>query len=185
MSFYPIDLSQYCNHKLVYSGVQEGDDDSVGLDGEYIDEKDLKIKPNDEIGGVPFRFVFGDFDNVQCDGQTIKVDQFANRLHVLGFAYWGDTFDIVRIRYCDGAEEPLKIPFIDWAHKASEDYRDRAFFGKNIFSARYMITSGKGDHLACLHHCILDLAGNSAIEEIILPDNLFLHVTAITLEKNN
>ena len=83
MSFYPIDLSQYCNHKLVYSGVQEGDDDSVGLDGEYIDEKDLKIKPNDEIGGVPFRFVFGDFDNVQCDGQTIKVDQFANRLHVL------------------------------------------------------------------------------------------------------
>ncbi len=184
MSFYPIDLTPLSNHKLIYHNVKEAEEE-IGLDGEYIEEKDLKIKPNDEIDGVPFRFTFGKFDNVQCEGQKIEINQSANKLHVLGFAYWGDTFDVLRVRYCDGTEEPLKIPFIDWAHKASEDYRDRAFFGKNIFSARYMITSGKGDHLACLHHCILDLSGGADVKEIILPDNLFLHVMAITLGKNN
>ena len=61
----------------------------------------------------------------------------------------------------------------------------RSVFGKNIVFVAFMITSGKGDHLACLHHCILDLSGGADVKEIILPDNLFLHVMAITLGKNN
>ncbi|MDE7395566.1 MAG: hypothetical protein K2M95_05575 [Clostridiales bacterium] len=108
----------------------------------------------------------------------------ANKMHVIGFAYWGDTFDIFTVRYEDGREEQCKVPFVDWAHKAPDDYRDIVWLGSNIETVRYMITSGRGDHLACLHHSVVELGGGQ-IESIVLPENFFLHVMAITTEESN
>ncbi len=181
--FQPIDLKPYCNHKLIYTQQPKGNegDADEGIDGTYILEKDLKFKGEDCIDEIDFRFSWGRYDNVVCERQSIAIDAEATKLHVVGFAYWGDTNEYLKIIFDDLSEELVKVPFIDWSHKVYRSFQSATWFGKNITTPKIVISSGKSIHLIHFHHTVSELAGKK-IKEIILPDNMFIHIFAITLE---
>lgn len=179
-----LDVKPYCNHKFIYARapkIKEGETD-VGLDNEYVLKSDLRIQPVDEFDGIVFKFSFGRYDNITCERQHIPVGQRINKVHFLAFAYWGNTNEYFKIIYQDGTEEFVRIPFIDWSHTASKKTQDIAVFGDNTTTVKVAMCQGEDPHLVYFHHISCELKQGKTIKEIVFPDNMFIHIFAITLE---
>ena len=116
-----------------------------------------------------------------CNRQRIKINKIANRIHLICFAYWGDTNESFKIIYEDLSEEIVWIPFIDWSHISYCDSRNIAWSG-NVTTLQAGITSGELTHLAYFHYYTCEIMQNKIIKEIILPDNIFAHIVAMTFE---
>lgn len=183
--FIPINLKEHYNHKLVYRQLpKENLGQEFGLDNVCILKSDVKLKEQEVLEGVEFCFNFKTFDNVVCDRQKITINAVATKLHLIGFAYWGDTNEYFKIIYDDLSEENIRVPFIDWSHKAYNDFRNSAWYGENITTSRTVITSGALTNLANFHHINCEIKQKKMIKEIVLPDNIFVHIFAMTLESD-
>ncbi len=185
-SFFLLDLHEYCNHKLIYGREPKSikDKADVGLDNIYILKSLLKINEKEAFNGIEFNFTLGQYDNIVCEGQSIPVETRGEKLHIIGFAYWGDINEYFRVVYEDGEADFLKIPFIDWSHPVRKNFYDVALYGKNIETVKKVPSSGAEMHFIHFHHSVSKLQGNKKIKEIILPDNMFIHIFAMTIEKN-
>ena len=179
--FYKTDIKKFFNHKLFF-GSSPQDCSGAGLDGVYIAKKDFKISEREIIDGTEFDFSFGNYDNSVCEGQRIKVSRCADKLHIIGFAYWGDTTDIFEIVLKDGSREYLHVPFPDWSHDHKDGWFFRTYARGNITSSISLRTSGELQIPVYLHHITADIPSEKEIDEIVLPDNFWLHIFAITLE---
>ena len=185
-SFIQVNLKEYYNHKMVYRQLpKEKAGAEFGLDNICILKSDVKLKERDVLEDVEFNFSFGQFDNVVCDRQKIEINAIATKLHLIGFAYWGDTNEYFKIVYEDLSEEVVRVPFIDWSHKPYSDPRNSDWFGQNTSTVRTVITSGASTHLVYFHHITCEITQRKTIKEIILPDNMFTHIFAMTLENEN
>lgn len=180
--FNAIDLKTYCNHKLVYEELPQTTQDEFGLDNICILQSDLKLKERELLDNVEFRFNFGSCDNIICERQRIRVDAKGSKLHIIGFAFWGDTNEYLRAVYDDCREQVLEVPFIDWSHKPLQNYESIHWYGQNVSSPRTVISSGKMIHLIYFHHTVCELETDRTVKEIVLPDNMFIHIFAMTLE---
>ena len=182
--FQTIDLKPYCNHRLIYAQQLKasGCDADEGIDGTYVLKKDLKFNKEDCMDGVDFLFSEGEYDNVVCERQRIEINAGGTKLHVVAFAYWGDTNEYFKIVFDDLSEELVKVPFVDWSHKFYRSFQNTIWAGENVTTPSIVISSGKLIHLIHFHHTVTELSGKK-IKEIILPDNMFIHIFAITLEK--
>ena len=181
--FIPINLKPFCNHKMVYTKLpKEKAGQEFGLDNICILRSDVKLKEHDILDGVEFCFDFGKLDNVICTSQKITVNALATTIHFIGFAYWGDVNEYIKITYDDLSEEIVRVPFIDWAHMAHSEPWSTEWYGENISTVRTVITSGALTHLAYFHHITCEIGQQKNIKEILLPDNMFTHIFAITLE---
>lgn len=184
--FIPINLKKHCNHKMLYRQLpNEMDGQEFGLDNICIIKSDVKLKTKEVLENTEFCFYFGQFDNVVCDRQKIEINTIATKLHLIGFAYWGDTNEYFKIVYDDFSEEIIRVPFIDWAHEPSSDPININMFGKNTSTVRTVITSGALTMLARFHHITCDIKTRKKIKDIVLPDNMFTHIFAMTLENEN
>ena len=178
----PLNLCGFCNHKLVYDLMPDTQTE-IGLDNIYIQRQDLRWNTLEQIDGTCFRFNFGSFDNVVCDSQIIPIGEKIKKLHVIGFAYWGDTNEMFQIKYFDGSVERYNIPFIDWSHRAVDNVNNAYIFqGKQIYTPKIVISSGALVHTIHIHHCICNLEVDKVIKEIVFPDNMFIHIFAVTIE---
>ncbi len=180
---YKIDLSDYFNHRLV-SDKKTRVNDNIGLDGIYIAENDLRLSPQDESDDIEFGFKFGAADNVMCEGQHLPIALCADKLHILGFAYWGNTKDVFDAVYDDGSVDELAISFVDWSRPAVPCWLDTEK-PENISTYCKMLTSGNEEHIAHFHHSITALNANKTLKELVLPDNFWLHIIALTLENTS
>ena len=178
--FNKIPLAAVCNHKLIYSR-QENANANIGLDGMYISERDIKLKPNDTIDGIEFEFYFGEYDNIECALQKLGVNASADKLHIMGFALWSDAFSVFKLVYENGGEDYVTVPFIDWTHSYAFNWFDMSSVGGEIVSHGAM-ASGAQSRPVYLHHITVDLPKPDKIKEIILPDNFCMHIMAVTLE---
>ena len=185
MSYFPVDLKPYFNHKLFYTEVPKSKKEEFGLDNICILRNDIKLKEQDTLENVKFCFCFGQYDNVVCDRQKIMLNAFATRVHLISFAYWGDTNEFFKIVYEDLSEENLRVPFIDWSHEPYKDFIGINWYGKNTSTARIVTTSGADKHPAYFHHTVCEIRQRKIIKEIILPDNMLTHIFAMTLENEN
>ena len=84
--------------------------------------------------------------------------------------------------YDDLSEENVKVPFIDWSRAMTGDFMIDDWYGNNVATVKTVITSGALIHLAHFHHAVCELTKQKRIKEIVLPDNMFAHIFAITLE---
>lgn len=175
-----IPLKAACNHRLIVAQ-QPNNKDDVGLDGLYINEADFKFTNNAVIDEVEFDINIGKYDNVECAEQAIEIDASADKLHVFGFALWGDTYSVFKIVYENGVEDYVTVPFINWTHTFSFNWFDMSSVGGNIAS-HGVIASGEQVAPVYIHHITVDLPKHDKIKSIILPDNFCLHIMAITLE---
>ncbi len=181
--FFIVNLKDYYNHKMVYGQLpKENAEQEFGLDNTCILKSDVKLEEHDTLDDIEFRFSFGHFDNVVCDRQKIEVNDIATKLHLIGFSYWGDTTEYFKIVYKDLSEEIIWVPFVDWSHKSYNTLRNFGWNEKNISIARTVITSGAVINLAYFHHVTCEIAKRKIIKEIVLPNNIFTHIFAMTLE---
>ena len=184
--FFLIDLKEYYNHKMVYEQLpKENVEQEFGLDNTCILKSDVKLEEHDTLDDIEFGFSFGQFDNVVCDRQKIEINATATKLHLIGFSYWGDTTEHFKVIYEDLSEEIIWVPFIDWSHKSYNALRNIAWNEKNLSTARTVITSGVLTNLAYFHHVICEIKKGKIIKQIVLPNNIFTHIFAITLEDEN
>lgn len=182
-SFVVMDLLKLCNHKFIYDVKPE--DESAGLDGTYLAAKNVPFGEETTINGIPYKFCFGEYDNVLSEGQRLSAGGFADKLHIIAFTNWGDTFDQIKIEYCDGSFEWIKLPFLDWSHKQQIFWQDVTSVRETVDTPFSGITTGALSQLVCFHHTMAEIKGKKKIDSIVLPDNFWLHVFAITLEKEN
>lgn len=181
--FYTVDLKPVCNHKFIYA-MPPADISQAGLEGVYLAERDKHFNDSTIADGVCFTFCSGTYDNVVCEGQRIETSAEADTLHMLAFASWGDTYDQIKVEYDDGSAEWIKVPFLDNSHKAGSDWQDLFRVQGNITAPFVAVSSGLDSRLICIHHSTSALNGKHRVCAITLPDNMFLHVFAITLENS-
>lgn len=166
-----INLKEIFNHKFIY---EEISNNNLGLDGTYILDQDLN-----DIDC--FNISKEELDNVVCNNQILQINNYVDKLHILGFSYWGSTNEYFEIKYQDGYES-VKIPFVDWVMKSSVNYRTISWYGENIETIKQVTSKGILIHTVNFHHSITKLDPKKMIKEIIFPDNFLIHIFAITLE---
>ena len=183
--FEPVNLKPFMNYKIVCENVPENGEE-FGLDNICILKEDFKFREIELINGIEFRFEIGEYDNIICEKQRLKVDKLIKKLHVVGFAYWGDVQEFCKIIYADGEEEMLKIGMADWSYSVDSQIYIREFFkDEDISTAKIVLSSGRLSHLVYFHLFSCEVRADKQIREIVLPDNMFMHIFAITLERES
>lgn len=181
--FCPINLSLYFNHKLIYKeNPKVKGDEILGLDGRYILSNDFDVDEHPVVDGVDFLFNYGRYDNVSCDSQRIKIESNAEKLHIIGFAYWGSVNEYLKIIFDDLTYENVKVPFLDWSHNSAKTYWSDFWNIRKFSTWKTVKTSGTEKCLVNFHHIVCELKNRKRIKEIILPNNILTHIFAITLE---
>lgn len=181
--FKTLDISKRCNHKLIYDKLPESGD--YGLDNICILKENFSWNGEDKTDGTKFELCMKDwFDNMVCEGQELEIDEYAEKLHFAGFAYWGDAYETLKVVYEDGETEFARIAFSDWSHSPEEDIQTLFFMRDNpITQTGVCISSGRFVHLIYFHHCRCFVKRDKKIRKIVFPDNMFMHVFAVTLER--
>ncbi|MFR2461987.1 MAG: hypothetical protein ACLTAN_09065 [Christensenellaceae bacterium] len=184
--FVTVNLDKYYNHKIIYrQEPKEKIGKEIGLDNVFILRSDIKLNEHQVLDEVDFDFCFKKFDNVVCDRQRIQINAQAqvSKIHFVAFSYWGDTNEYFKLIYDDLSEENIRVPFTDWSHMAYGCIDVSFNYDGKTTTIRKFITTGAWKHLAYLHHITCETAQRKTVKEIVLPDNMFIHIFAITLEK--
>lgn len=171
--FSKLDLNKQFNHKFLYE--KEVLNSEIGLDGTYVLKEELNDIDCFNISG-------NELDNIFCENQILRINNYVDKLNVLGFSYWGSTNEYFEIIYQDETIEKVRIPFIDWVMKSSINYRTISWYGENIKTVKQVTSKGLLKHTVNFHHSITKLNSKKMIKEIKLPDNFLIHIFAITLE---
>ncbi|MFQ9736953.1 MAG: hypothetical protein ACLR06_04060 [Christensenellaceae bacterium] len=179
-----LDMSGLFNHKLIYKELPKSGE--YGLDNICILKEDFKLDGERLIDGVRFNFCVGEqTDNMICSGQSLAVNEAADKLYFAGFAYWGDSCEKFEIVYEDGETENAEIALLDWSHGMQEGIRMRFFTRSgSLKTAGICISSGRLIHLVYFHRFEYIVKKGKKIREIIFPDNMFMHIFATTIETN-
>ena len=181
--FICLNLDSSYNHKMFYDKVPEESFEDFGLDNMVILRNEVDKLNMTEVEGIPFRISNVSKDNIECEQQKLQVNKKANRIHFLGFAYWGSTNESFKIIYENDLEEIVRVPFLDLNHRHKESEHVKAWYGNNVTTPKVVISAGNSLQMISFHHSFIDLYGNQKIKEIVCPDNFFIHIFAITLEK--
>lgn len=182
MSVRKIDISMYCNHKLIYKNLPESSS-SFGVDNICILEQDYSRNDEASKQGILNNYCLCDYDNIVCGGQKIFIGSKVKKWHFIGFAYWGDVNEIVKVVFDDNTEDWIEIAFIEWTRLFVHDVWNNNFAGdKQIENVRTVITSGDMVHLAHFHDCICEFCKGKSVKEIILPNNILVHIFALAIE---
>ena len=104
---------------------------------------------------------------------------------MIGFGYWGDIFEDFQLVYDDDSAAYLRVALPDWSHAGKGDVVSQFYLRDvDVRPARVVLSSGSQRHLIYFHYCTCEVDSQKPIREIVLPDNMFMHVFAISLEKN-
>lgn len=185
-----IDLKKYFNHKVVYNPKKEI---IKGLGGDAYNK--IGFFEFDKISlsetKIPFMFSKADnADNITCESQEILMPKkkFVT-IHIAGFMHWGEKFDYIKCKYADDTVESLKFCFFDWTNNIIENgHLDRLLkcydYVKILRRCASCCSTQHGYkgplfvyNLAC------SLNSEKELTSIVLPDNMFAHIFAITLER--
>lgn len=178
--FNKIDLTNFFNNKLLYKTAPTSE--SYGIENVYIDRKDFGFNRDCKINEVDFSFNFVGNDNLVCENQVVPIDSEVKAIHLISFCYWGDAEEYIKVIYEDDTIYYASAKFIGWGNKSSVFIPNS---NSGVFTIMETISSGRIKHMVYLHHNIIPLneVNNKKVKEIVLPDNMFAHVFAITIEK--
>ena len=181
--YYLVDLSKHMTQKLFYecSGERKQrirfDKDSAFNDKHIFKEQMLY--------GIPYVFCINGKDNLICEGQEIIVETKINKIYIVGFSYWGDKSDILKIvlkkRRIIEKEVLFKECSIDndnnpWVPL----YEKNLDIKYSCFNSKLIGVNEQNDLFFTICEC--SLGEEAFVEKIILPKNYFIHIYAITFE---
>ena len=180
--FERVDLSPWLNHKLVYASLPLAEEE-YGLENICILQANFSLRDEETIDGVEFRFADSNFDNVLCDRQRVKAEAEAKKLHFIGFSHWGDTCENFTVVCGDGGEETVRVAVPDWSHGWDADIFTHSMFQSSAArTPKSFISPGTGKRPLYLHHCVFSHENEARRREIVFPDNMLMHIVALTLE---
>ena len=84
----------------------------------------------------------------------------------------------------DGSEEKFRLLLPDWAYELGAEHLSMQSekYGCTVETAKVFPSSGRLLHFIYLYHFGYKLKKSGKIAKIVLPDNMFMHVFAVTLE---
>lgn len=180
--FERVDLSPWLNHKLVYASLPPAEEE-YGLENICILQENFSLRDEESIDGTEFRFADSNFDNVLCERQRVKAEAEAKKLHFIGFSHWGDTCENFTVVCGDGGEETVRVAVPDWSHGWDADIFTHFMFQYSaVRTAKIFLSSGAVKHPFYFHHCVCSLEKQERVREIVFPDNMLMHIVALTLE---
>ena len=175
-----IDLSDIANHKFVY-GHDIITDETSGLDGIYFEKEIFTYEWNHWVKDI-FKLPDSFFDNVECDRQSVYIGENVKGFHFLGFFFWGSNTEHILVEFDNGDTEVLKVMFEDWTNLLKSDqhlFRESSLDGCETLFA---ITTRGEFHIVYFHHAKCELKHKGKVKRLILPENMFMHIFAITAE---
>ncbi len=176
-----LDLTGVMNHKMAY-GKNDVVDDASGVDGDYLD-KDVLTHLWERSAGNLFRLSNEFYDNIECDGQTVSVNAFVTKLHFLGFFFWGNNTERVTVEYADGYTETVSVTLEDCIYSLNNTKSLFAEYSGEGCETLFATTiQGNNVRIAYFHHAECELRHKGKVSKLVLPQNLFMHVFAITIE---
>lgn len=176
-----INLNHLFNHKFIYNQ-EEIEHKELGLDNTYILKSEISNNILVGLNNVIFNLSNSHYDNIVCDSQELLINDYIDKLHILGFAYWGSTNTFFEVVFEDDTKLQVKIPFIDWVSKITINYQSRSWYGENIQTIKQIKSEGILKHTVNFHHSITNIDSKKLVKKIIFPDNFLVHVFAITIE---
>lgn len=184
--FHKINLIPYLNKKIVFSHSKITDD--AGLDGMGVYKGTFfDFNKTIELDNIPYIFRNKrSLDCIMCDNQNINLKPLIfKKLHFLGFMYWGANCDYLKLNYVDGRYDYIKIFFSDWSKETKpieNSFLD--LFDLKPKTIGTFFSCGKAVLPIYLHHCEYENTLDKEIESITLPDNMLMHIFAITAEQS-
>ena len=176
-----IDLKEYFNHKFFYAKIPKDEIQEYGIDGIGVLKSNLTLRKKECINGVDFGFEFGALDNIECAGQRIKIEKEAKGLQFFGFACWGTCQENIKIVYEDSKIEKRKLTFADWFRTATNNYGSVIWYDDNVRTEKIVKSFGGSNPLIYFHGIRCCFEEKKKVKEIVLPDNVFIHVFAISV----
>jgi len=129
--------------------------------------------------GIPFVFrIDNGFDNIAAENQKIPIDATARKIFILGTSCQGDYCEEFGILKSDGVIEKYFLGLTDF-------WSAQAYFDDDLALRTDYCHSQTGiahDMKMSLWVNSINLKKNEKIKYLILPDNIFFHIFAITLE---
>lgn len=176
-----VDLSNVVNNKITY-GKNDIVDEFSGLDGNYID-RDILARIWESAVGKFFILNDGFYDNIECDGQTLQIDQYIKKLYFLGFFFWGKNTERIIVEFEDGVKEIISVTFEDWTVASSDDKSIFKEYSDGKYNTLFATTTkGNMIHIVNFHYTRCNLKHIAKVKNIVLPQNMFMHIFAITIE---
>ncbi len=182
--FQKIDLRKIYNHKVFYEKVPTAGE--YGLDNTcFLLCENSFLKQSIQVNDVPFYLNLHDFDNVQCEKQAVDMATNFRKVHYLGFFYWGENFESIKLLSKDGKILEHKICYPDWTKivQGAPTEIQKEYGYSNLKPGFTLTSAGKEKRPLKFFHYTVDLGKEYEIEKAILPDNFFLHIFAITAER--
>ena len=177
-----IDLSKYCNHKLLYENIPT-DGTPFGLDNICILKQDYLSRKKDLKQNTEYNCRWGEHDNVVCDMQSVMIGSKVKRWHFLGFSYWGNVNELFRVLYAVGTESYMEVTFVDWSQPYIHDPYETIDNHNNIVEDIFnVVSTGEKIHPIYFHDSIVMTQNEKIVKEIILPNNILVHIFALTIE---
>ena len=184
--FYQVGLSQIFNHKIVYN-----DEDfqrcrnfspKVGTQYGHFTEKNFP-KEDFEAHGVVFKApIIGidQFDNIACEGQIISIPpQKVSKIYSVGFCEIGRFTENIACLNDKKIVSNSKVFFYQFGILGNT-IRTYDIQSNNC---KIALTDKKTVEDAWLYYYeSLEIKTNSEIDALVLPDNPFLHIMALTLK---
>lgn len=129
------------------------------------------------------------YDNILCSGQFIPVSNAVYRkIHILGFSeVVRVNNDIISMIYQDQISEHIEIAVMNWGlpgrlnHDSGFQFIQEAF--ENNCKTALIGKNTNNTSVGCTYLSSNLCRNNDILSQIHLPDNPFLHLLAITLEK--
>ena len=180
-----ISLRDKFNHRLFYSCIPPLDKE-FGIDNVFLLNEDatdivylLGQNKNLDVASKEKK----QYDNIVCNSQHIKIGLKINKIHFGGFACWGDNCEVIKIIFEDGTESWFEATFIDWSYPFDPCYKNNSLIKENLIKDLCVfLSSGEQKRLVYFHDCICKINEEKIIREIVLPDNMFIHIFAIAVE---
>lgn len=162
-----LDIRDLFNCDGIASPADPGNFDNLGgIVGAYLPDDEVK-EGIQVVRDIPFDLEISGFDNLRTSGQTLLLPKTlnVNRIHLLAAANHGD-YDVTLLV----GDQSEVVTIQDWCR------------GTKDLSFEYRYTaSGLKQYIPCgIKVYSLNVA--RAIERLVLPENLSVHIFAITLE---
>lgn len=166
--FVALVLDEFFNNDGIAAPLEPGNFDNLGGSfGAYYPEE--LIPEQFALNGVPFVLKKEGKDNMRCNSQVLLIEPAVRvtRVHILASANHGDYKALMFLN-----DQAIPIVVSDWC-RPPKDYE---------LEYRY-VQSGEKQYISCgFDHIVVELEEPVELHKIVLPNEINIHVFAITLE---
>lgn len=172
-----VNINSYLNNKGIT------DEDQIKLGDLSIGKSSIPLKLIEKnnpftVGNIPFSINTKEkFDNICAENQRIEINTNLKNIYILGVSCQGDYFEEMKIIKDENVIEKFNIGFTDFL--SSKPYFNDVLAFRSEYS--HTQTGIAKDLKISIWLNSISLDRETFVKNLILPDNIFLHIFGITI----